>query len=197
MAALAVAIVFIMKSGTSAAAGPRVVEAPAFTEADGGWITDWGVEPGVRKVHDISVLRPSLNVADYRIQFEAQIESKALGWVFRATDAKNYYLSKLEVLKPGLEPTVALIRSTIVDGEEQARAEIPLTMPLRVDTMYKVRFDAVGDHFTTWVQDQKVDDWTDERFKTGGVGLYSDRSRGETMRLKKDTLRVAPLVVKK
>jgi hypothetical protein len=70
-------------------------------------------------------------------------------------------------------------------------------MPLRVDTMYKVRFDAVGDHFTTWVQDQKVDDWTDERFKTGGVGLYSDRSRGETMRLKKDTLRVAPLVVKK
>lgn len=195
MVALAMAIIFIMKSGTSAAAGPRIVEAPAITAAEGGWINDWGVEPGVRTLRDISVLRPTLNMADYRIEFEAQIESKALGWIYRAQDVKNYYVSKLEIVKPGLNPTVALVRYAVLNGEEQPHSQFPLNMPVRIDTMYKIRFDAVGDHFTTWVQDRKVDDWTDARLKTGGVGLYSDR--GESRTLKNGSLRVAPLVIKK
>jgi hypothetical protein len=190
-----VGVFFLMKGGgTSAAAGPRIVEAPAITGAEGGWITDWGAEPGVRKAHEISVLKPSLNMTDYRIEFEAQIETKALGWIYRAQDAKNYYVSKLEIVKPGLAPTVALVRYAVVNGEETAHSQFPLTMSVRLDTLYKVRFDAIGDHFTTWVQDQKVDDWTDERLKTGGVGLFSDR--GERISLK-GSMRVAPLVIKK
>jgi hypothetical protein len=195
MVALAMAIIFIMKSGTSAAAGPRVVEAPAFTAAEGGWITDWGVEPGVRTLRDISVLRPTLSMSDYRLEFEAQIESKALGWIYRAQDVKNYYVSKLEIVKPGINPTVALVRYAVLNGEEQPHAQFPLNMPVRVDTTYKIRFDAVGDHFTTWVQDQKIDEWTDARLKTGGIGLYSDR--GESRNLKNGSLRIAPLVIKK
>jgi hypothetical protein len=195
MVALVMAIIFLMKSGTSAAAGPRVVEAPAITAAEGGWINDWGVEPGVRTLRDISVLRPTLNMADYRLEFEAQIESKALGWIYRAKDVKNYYVSKLEIVKPGLTPTVAVVRYAVLNGEEQPHSQFPLNMAVRIDTMYKIQFDAVGDHFTTWVQDQKVDDWTDARLKTGGVGLYSDR--GESRSLKNGSLRVAPLVIKK
>jgi len=195
MVALTMAIIFIMRSGTSAAAGPRVVEAPSFTAAEGGWITDWGIEPGVRTLRDISVLRPTLNMSDYRIEFQAQIESKALGWIYRAQDVKNYYVSKLEIVKPGLNPTVSLVRYAVIGGEELPHSQFPLNMPVRIDTMYKIRFDAVGDHFTTWVQDQKVDDWTDTRLKTGGVGLYSDR--GESRTIKNGTLRVAPLVIKK
>jgi hypothetical protein len=195
MVALFMAIIFIMKSGTSAAAGPRVVEAPAITAAEGGWITDWGVEPGVRTLRDISVLRPTLNMSDYRIEFEAQIESKAVGWIYRAQDVKNYYVSKLEIVKPGINPTVSVVRYAVIGGEELPHAQFPLNMAVRIDTMYKIRFDAVGDHFTTWVQDQKVDDWTDARLKTGGVGMYSDR--GESRTLKNGSLRVAPLVIKK
>lgn len=187
-------VFFMMRGGGTAAAGPQIVEAPAITAAEGGWITDWGAEPGVRKAHEISVLRPTLNMTDYRISFEAQIEAKALGWIYRAQDAKNFYVSKLEIVKAGLEPTVALVRYAIVNGEEQPHSQFPLTMPVRIDTLYKVRFDAIGNHFTTWIQDQKVDDWTDERLKTGGVGLYSDR--GERISLK-GSLRVAPLVIKK
>lgn len=198
VAVLLVAVIggafFMMRGGGAVAAGPQIVEAPAITAAEGGWITDWGAEPGVRKAREISVLRPSLNMTDYRISFEAQIESKALGWIYRAQDAKNFYVSKLEIVKPGLEPTVALVRYAVVNGEEQPHSQFPLTMPLRIDTLYKIRFDALGSHFTTWVQDQKVDDWTDERLKTGGVGLYSDR--GERISLK-GSMRVAPLVLKK
>jgi hypothetical protein len=183
-------------NGTAASTGPHVVEGPALTgpAMDSGWITDWGAEAGVRKEHDISVLRPSLNLADYRIEFEAQIETKAIGWVYRAKDGKNYYVNKLEIVKPGLQPTVALVRFAVINGEEQPRAQFPLTMASHLDTMYKIRFDAVGDRFTTYVQDQKVDEWTDDRLKMGGIGLFSER--GERMSLK-GTVNVIPLVIKR
>jgi hypothetical protein len=182
--------------GKSAAAGSgTVVEAGTpLPVIDSGWITDWGAETGVRKVHEISVLRPSLTLSDYRIEFQAQIESKALGWVYRAQDGKNYYVNRLEIVKPGLDPTVALVRFAVINGEEQPRAQLPLNLSVHVDTLYKVRFDAVGDRFTTWVQDQKVDEWADGRIKIGGVGLYNER--GERMSLK-GGVSVVPLAIRK
>jgi len=174
---------------------PQVVEAgPALTALDSGWITDWGAEPGVRREHQISVLRPSLNLSDYRVEFEAQIDTKALGWIYRAVDDRNYYVNKLEIVKPGLTPTVALVRFAVINGEEQPRAQFPLNMSLHLDTLYQIRFDAVGDRFTTYVQGQKIDEWTDDRLKMGGIGLYNER--GEHMSLK-GTVNVVPLVIRR
>jgi len=174
---------------------PTVVEAaPALPAAEEGWITDWGAEPGVRKQHEMSILRASMNLTDYRLEFEAQIESKALGWVYRAKDPKNYYVTKLEIVKPGLDPTVALVRFAVINGEEQPRAQFPLSLPVHIDTLYKIRFDAVGNRFTTYVQDQKVDEWTDERIKTGGIGLYNERGEARTV---KGGVSVVPLVIKR
>jgi hypothetical protein len=125
---------------------------------------------------------------------QGQIETKAIGWVFRAADPKNFYVTKLEIVKPGLEPTIALVRFAIIDGEEQAHAQLPLPMKVRRDTLFKIRLDAIGNHFTTYVQDEKVDDWTDDRVKTGGVGLYSERGEVATL---KGSMSIVPLVIKK
>jgi hypothetical protein len=198
VAALAISgAVFALSHAGSAKAGnnaPQIVEGPALSAVDSGWITDWGAEPGVRREHDISVLRPSMNLTDYRLQFEAQIDTKAIGWVYRAKDGKDYYVNKLEIVKSGLAPTVALVRFAVINGQEEPRTQNPLNLAVRLDTLYKVRFDAVGDRFTTYVQDQKVDEWTDDRLKTGGIGLYSER--GERMSLK-GSVNVVPLVIKK
>src|SRR5262249_33644823 len=81
--AAVIGIVMLVGKGGSGqiAAGPQIVEAgPALPAVDSGWITDWGAEPGVRRAREISVLRPSMNLTDYRVTFQAQIESKALGW---------------------------------------------------------------------------------------------------------------------
>ncbi len=187
---------FALRGGSSTvvAKGPQVVTGAPLPAVDSGWITDWGAEPGVRREHDISVLRPSLNLSDYRIEFQAQIENKALGWVFRARDGKNYYVGKLEIVTPGLEPIIAVVHYPVLNGEAQQRSQVPLPMKVRLDTVYKIRFDALGDHFTTWVQDQKVDDWTDDRLKAGGVGLFNDR--GERMSLD-GGVSVLPLVIKR
>jgi hypothetical protein len=190
-------IAFSSKSGSAASASTHpgtVVPGTALPSGDSGWIADWGAEQGVRRARQISILRSSQTLTDYRIEMQGQIETKAIGWVFRAADPKNFYVTKLEIVKPGLEPTIALVRFAIVDGEEQVHAQLPLAMKFRRDTLFKIRFDAVGDHFTTYVQDEKVDDWTDGHIKTGGVGLYSDRGEVATL---KGGMSVVPLVIRK
>jgi hypothetical protein len=67
-------------------------------------------------------------------------------------------------------------------------------MKVRRDTMFRIRCDAVGNHFTTYVQDQKVDDWTSDSVKTGGVGLYSERGEAATL---KGGMSILPLIVRK
>jgi hypothetical protein len=185
------------KSGTATVTPPRepmVVPGTALPVSDSGWIADWGADPGVRKTRTISVLRSSQTYTDYRIEMEGQIESKAIGWVFRAADPKNFYVTKLEIVKPGLEPTIALVRFAVINGEEQARVQLPLQLKVRRDTMFKIRFDAVGGKFTTYVQDEKIDEWTDDRVKSGGVGMYSERGEVATL---KGGVQVVPLVVRR
>jgi hypothetical protein len=130
-----------------------------------------------------------LTQRDYRLVFEGQIESGALGWVFRAAE-KSFYVEKIQVVTPGREPVVALVRFAVINGQEQPRVQVPLSIHAHLDTMYKVRMDVVGDRFTTWVQDEKVDQWTDGQLPAGGVGLYYDS--GDSAKLR-DTLNVIPV----
>jgi hypothetical protein len=196
LAAIGGLIAFSSKSGSATTIGGpgTIVAGSALPAGEAGWITDWGADPGVRRTRQISILRSSQTLTDYRIEMNGQIESKAIGWVFRAQDPKNFYVTKLEIVKPGLEPTVALVRFAIINGEEQAHAQLPLPMKVRLDTMYKIRFDALGNHFTTYVQDEKVDDWTDDHVKTGGVGFYRERGEDATL---KGGMNVVPLIVRR
>jgi hypothetical protein len=175
--------------GPAPAAVPRWKEAgPALQVAEGGWTTDWAAEaPGARRQRQVSVFRPSLTLTDYKLEFTGMIEAKALGWVVRAKDPKNFYVMKLEIVKPGLTPTVALARFAVINGEEQPRAQFPLPIKTRLDTLYKVRVDVTSSKFTTFVQDQKVDEWQEDQIKTGGVGLYNERGERAQIRLVKVT----------
>jgi hypothetical protein len=140
-----------------------------------GWYSNWGSEAAINKGKQISVFRPSMGIPDYRIELHGQIERKALGWVFRAKDPKNYYVMKLEWVKPGPEPITALIKYAVIDGKETTRTQVLLPIQnLSLTTLYRVRTDVKGNKFTTHVNDQLVDYWTDDRVKLGGAGIYVD-----------------------
>lgn len=171
-----------------------VTTAPAVAAGvaiSGGWIDDWA--NSARSKRHISVLSGSAKLSDYRLEFQAQIQSKAIGWIFRGLNPRNYYVTKLEVVTPGLQPTIALVRFAVVDGQDENRVVVPLPLKVRIDTTYRIRFDAIGNHFTTWVQDQKIDEWTDSRFGSGGVGFFSE---GDEQAAMQGPVNVVPLVPK-
>ena len=74
------------------------------------------VRPG-----ELALYRPSLRLSDYDLQFLGLIDKKALSFVARAQDFRNYYVIKLVVLKPGPLPTIGVTRYAVIDGKAQHR----------------------------------------------------------------------------
>jgi hypothetical protein len=154
--------------GPSSSSSGDTVEAGAALPVDlAGWMT-------LTEAPRVSVLRGSMNLTDFRMEFQSQINTGVLGWVFRARDAQNFFVNELEIVKPGPFPVVALKRFAVIEGRPQPINQVLLPMPVRLDTTYKVRVEAVGEQFTTWILDQKLDQWVDSRLVKGGVGWYSE-----------------------
>jgi general secretion pathway protein A len=139
------------------------------------WISD---AAGFVHPASLALYRPSLSLSDYQMQFVGTIDKKALSWVVRAEDFKNYYSIQLAILKPGPIPTVGVIRYAVVNGKTQDRVVTPLLIRTQLDTVYRVSLDVRGDRFTLSVQDQQVDTWTESKLPRGGVGFYSDPDAG-------------------
>ncbi len=153
-------------------------------DGEENWARSWSYdEAGFVRPGKLAIARPSIRMKDYTLEFLGQIETKALSWVFRAADLKNYYVMKLVITKPGPLPTVSLVRRAVIGGKADKAQELPLPIPgLRSDTIYHVRVEVDGDSFSTYLQGQLVDTFSDERLKSGGVGFFTDA--GERARLR-------------
>jgi hypothetical protein len=147
----------------------------------GGRATEWSAESGRMRPSGLKIWKPSVKLADYRMEFEGQIEKNAMSWAFRAPDLRNYYATKIVVRSAGSLPTADIIRYTVLNGNEQERQRLPLPMSIRPDTLYHVQMSVRGDHFTTKVNGQIVDTWTDNRLKRGGIGFFSEKGESSAI----------------
>ena len=190
--ALAAGFLFVKSNSGNPLNAPMVDAGPPLPNAPDDWLQNFS--PDARRQRRISLLRASGDLTDYRVEFESVIQSKALGWVYRAKDPQNFYVSKLEIQKVGTESAVVAAHYAVIDGEELDRTRVPLLRGAGADGVYKIRFQAVGNHFTTWVQNQKVEDWNDDRIQAGGAGLYSEDGERAALR---SSFRVVPLIRKK
>jgi hypothetical protein len=111
------------------------------------------------------------------MQFNAQIQSKAVGWMFRGLNPRNFYVAKIERNnKTGSDFGVNFVRYAVIDGRNEGRVEKPLDIKgLHVGTIYQIKFEAIGSNFKVWVQGNLVDQWNDKRIGSGGLGLYSEK----------------------
>lgn len=140
----------------------------------GGWLVrDGKLRPG-----QMRIWRPTIEAQDYRVQFLGQIEKKAVAWSFRASDANNYYASKIILRKPGEVAGASLVRWAVVDSRADEPVELPLPVTLQRDKPYEIAFTATGNAFRTSIDGHLVDEWKDSRLKSGGVGFFADE--GET-----------------
>jgi hypothetical protein len=158
---------------------------------EGGWVEGWGGDPaGAHYGREITIYRPSLKLSDYRIEFLGGIETKSIGWVFRAADPDNYYAMKLALVSTGLSEKVALFKFLIAGGHQTQVGRVPIDMDVKSDTTFKIRVDVHGPQFSTYVQGQQVDVWTDDQLKSGGVGFLNER--GERGRIKSASISYLP-----
>ena len=138
------------------------------------WIAEWASDPtGAARGRQIALYRPSLGGSDYRLEFLGRIERQSLGWVFRASDASNYYAVKLEANQPGALP--AITHFAVVGGVEGPDTQRTLRLAPGADGMWKVGIEARGDTFTVWVQDRIVEEWKDDRLKAGALGFLHEK----------------------
>jgi hypothetical protein len=167
------------KSSQSAPPAGGVETAGAIL-GEAGWSQDWTLDPNGTRVRQVAFYRPSMTVIDYRVEFLAEIENKAVSWVARAANSKNYYLAKLVQIKGGLEPQINLVRFAVRDGKPGEIVEKPLPFPVRAGEVFKVRMDVIADKFTVNVQGKAVDEWTDSKLLTGGFGVaHEGAERGQ------------------
>lgn len=161
-------------SNSKPASSPKAPQ--AITMGEQGWVTEWASDTvGSRRARQITLYRPSMKLTDYKFEFIGTIESKALGWVFRASDTNNYYGMKLEIARPGPSPALVISRFAVVDGRESSVSQKPLPIVAQMNTPFNVKLDVSGPRYTVYVQGQPVDVWTDNRLKQGAVGFMNER----------------------
>jgi hypothetical protein len=117
-----------------------------------------------------------MKLSDYRVDFTGEIEQSALGWVFRALDLTNYYGMKLRLASESGPGRLILVRYAVVKGEEKIRTEQPLSLESAPGRPLRVRLDVAGPRFTTYVEQQPVNIWTDHELQAGGFGFANERT---------------------
>ncbi|MCS7024122.1 MAG: hypothetical protein NZV14_04940 [Bryobacteraceae bacterium] len=165
---------------TPSASRSAEAEVAGVILGEAGWTQEWALDAKGTRLRQIAFFQPSMTVIDYRVEFLAEIESKAVSWVARAANAKNYYLAKLVQVRGGVQPEVHFVRFAVRDGKADPPSEKPLPFAVRLGDIFKVRMDVLADRFTVTVQDKLVDEWVESKLLTGGFGVANEASeRGQ------------------
>ncbi|HVP46967.1 MAG TPA: hypothetical protein VMT32_10295 [Bryobacteraceae bacterium] len=147
------------------------------------WAKSWSYDGiGFARPGRLALLSRSLPLGDYRLEFAAQIERKAVGWVFRASDARNYYATKLIESKQGPAPAFFIVRYAMIDGRERFKVQLPLPVTPSIKTMLHVRQEIRGAQFTTYLDGHVMDTWSDATLARGGVGFFADAGESSYIR---------------
>ena len=99
---------------------------------------------GFMRTGQLALYRPTLKMDNYRLEFFTQIESKSVGWVFRAKNEQNYYAMKLSVTDPGPRPLVSYRKQSRLLGRAgECRFELTLRPEIESAFRFHVRLCGV------------------------------------------------------
>jgi hypothetical protein len=137
---------------------------------------DWKVpsSPSLVAPGSLRIWKRSTALRNYQMEFQGQIEKRSLSWAFRATDAANYYATKIVITRPGTLPNAGLVHYVMLNGHEWDRVQLPLPVTLQRGENYRVTVSVQNDRFVTYLNGQAISSWTDRRLTRGGVGFFSD-----------------------
>jgi hypothetical protein len=150
-----------------------------FAQWTGGLGT-WKLDAAGVRIGELALLQPSLEWADYDLEFLARIENRCMSWVFRAANLNEYYQATIAKTAGGYE----FSRCTVVGGHAEPVTALmvpgigPGSAPSK--TAITVRMRARGEQFSVSIDNRVVESWSDIRLPVGGVGFMGsldDRAR--------------------
>ena len=136
----------------------------------------FSLPPGPNVIHpgNLRIWNRSVALQNYQLEFKGELEKKSLSWAFRASDPKNYYATKIMIMKPGPLPNAGLVRYVMMNGRIWDQVQLPIPVTLERGGNYKVRVSVQDDRFITYLNGQVISSWSDKRLRRGGVGFFSD-----------------------
>jgi hypothetical protein len=161
---------------------PSIAQAGATMGAD-SWETDSsGDTAGIARRRVISLYKPGRTKRNYVFEFTGHVEQRAMGWVFRMKDPRNYYCLKLEHTGNGASSAVQLVKFAVVNGEEQPHRLVSIAEPLVAGQPVRIRLDVRGQNFSTQVNGRPVDVWIDNQIAEGTVGFSNESGERAVIR---------------
>jgi hypothetical protein len=143
-------------------------------DGDGNWARSWYYDKGgVVRPGRMAIYQPSIPMKDYHLVLTAAVERRSISWMIRASNLRNYIAIRLHIAGSGPSQRLSLERWTVKDGRVTRRQVLPLATNLGTATTAHIQMEVAGDTFTTMLQDQVVDVFTDTTHGSGGVGLFS------------------------
>ena len=131
---------------------------------------DWKQDIAGVRTGSLALLRPSLNMRDYEIEFLGKIENQSIGWVFRAANTSNYYALRLALDGDSAQ----LVRFAVLAGDREEPVQARLQVPVAQNASCRVKMSVTGDEFKLFINDKPACEWNDDRLPEGGVGFFSD-----------------------
>ena len=148
------------KSGVSAEWYPR------------GLVAD---ESGLVRVEGLALHRDTMDLDGYRWDFDAKITSRAVGWVVRASDTKNYYAYKLvQRHQARLPDGYRLMRYPVVNGQAEA-VERDLEVEWKEGEFNRISVRVGDREIKIFINGWSVDYWLVPDLQPGGIGFLADQ----------------------
>jgi len=168
---------------TEVEATPAAAPAQLEEHFESGWeenwiggVQDWPLDAAGIRTGSLAFFAPTLEMADYDLEFLARVDQKSVTWVFRAANFRDYYFAAISKVKGG---GFEFSRGFVVDGERQP-ANAPKKFEREGKGAFNVHLSAIGDDFTVTLDSKVIETWQDSMLPAGGIGFLGapdDRAR--------------------
>jgi len=146
-------------------------------------VSDWTdssplqiLRQGMRVTSGLALRKSTLELDDYRFEFEAKSETGAIGWVVRAADEFDHYAFKFDAENQ-------LKRYAVIGGQSQKETIIDAPAGLLSAAGFnRILVQVKGERMMTMVNGLGVDLWKDTRIQRGGVGFIAGNGESALVR---------------
>ena len=137
------------------------------------------IEAGGVRVEGLTLHTETMQLSDYRMDFEASVSSGAVSWVVRAQDRENYHLYRLEKARKKSATPYRVVHYPVVDGKADTSqaASNDVSQELNEQVYHRFSVRVREGRVVTFVNGESVDYWVPQERTVGGIGFFGSKAK--------------------